>query len=288
MKDSPKRKPGRARRSRALSAKTLDAEIAALRRDATEPGLIAGIHNYCDRWCERCPRTSRCAVYRTGERRQIVAGRATDDTGNEDFWDELVRSFAAVVRMIRRDAKRRGIDLDSPELQAETERADQKRRRAAARSGAALFKAASAYRKAGHNLLRAIPGALADTEEALATESRLGIGQPDTTAAAIRDALDVVQWYLFFIEVKLRRAVQGAVDERQLHIEDLPRDSDGSAKIALIAIDRSIAGWARLRGHFAAEHGDAILELLVQLERLRRATEAKFPAARAFRRPGFD
>jgi len=97
-----------------------------------------------------------------------------------------------------------------------------------------------------------------------------------------------VQWYLLFIEVKLRRAVQGAVDERQLHIEDLPRDSDGSAKITLLAIDRSLAAWARLREHFAAAHGDAILDLLVQLERLRRAAEAKFPTARKFRRPGFD
>jgi hypothetical protein len=188
-----------------------------------------------------------------------------------------VLSFAAVIRMIRRDAKRRGIDLDSPETPDRDRARRPKRSRAAARSGAALFKAASAYRKAGHNLLHAIPGALADTEEALVTESRLGIGQPVATAAAIRDALDVVQWYLFFIEVKLRRAVQGAIDERQLHIEDLPRDSDGSAKIALLAIDRSLAAWARLRKHFATEHGDAILDLLVQLERLRRVAEAKFP-----------
>ncbi len=193
-----------------------------------------------------------------------------------------------MIRTIRRDAKKRGIDLDSPELQAETERADEKRRRAAARSGSALFKAASAYRKAGDQLLALLPGALADTEQALATESRLGVGQPGATAAAIRDTLDVVRWYLFFIEVKLRRAVQGAVDERPRHLEDLPRDSDGSAKIALIAIDRSIAAWARLREHFAAEHADAILDLLVQLERLRRAAEAKFPAAREFKRPGLD
>ncbi len=288
MKESQKRKPAKAGRARAPSAKVLDAEIAALRRDSAAPGLIAGIHNYCDRWCERCPQTARCSVYRTEERRQADGDRATNDTSNEAFWNELVLSFAAVIRMIRRDAKRRGIDLDSPELQTEIERADRKRRRAAARSGAALFKAASAYRKAGHNLLHAIPGALADTEEALVTESRLGIGQPVATAAAIRDALDVVQWYLFFIEVKLRRAVQGAIDERQLHIEDLPRDSDGSAKIALLAIDRSLAAWARLRKHFATEHGDAILDLLVQLERLRRVAEAKFPAAREFKRPGFD
>ena len=30
---------------------------------ANNPDLISGIYNYCDRWCERCPLTSRCLVY---------------------------------------------------------------------------------------------------------------------------------------------------------------------------------------------------------------------------------
>ena len=32
---------------------------------ANNPDLISGIYNYCDRWCERCPLTSRCLVYAT-------------------------------------------------------------------------------------------------------------------------------------------------------------------------------------------------------------------------------
>lgn len=31
-----------------------------VKRLARRPGLIAGIYNYCDRWCERCPFTARC------------------------------------------------------------------------------------------------------------------------------------------------------------------------------------------------------------------------------------
>jgi hypothetical protein len=61
----------------------------------------------------------------------------------------------------------------------------------------------------------------------------------------------------------------------------------GSAKVALAAIDRSVAAWARLRERLDGET-DAILDLLVRLERLRRATEREFPQARAFKRPGFD
>jgi hypothetical protein len=88
--------------------------------------------------------------------------------------------------------------------------------------------------------------------------------------------------------VKLHRAIGSRVCESEDGDDGFPRDSDGSAKVALIAIDRSMAAWARLRSRFENEHGDAILALLVQLERLRRAAEAEFPQARAFVRPGFD
>jgi hypothetical protein len=30
----------------------------------------------------------------------------------------------------------------------------------------------------------------------------------------------------------------------------LPRDSDGSAKVALLGIDRSLVAWTRMRQHF--------------------------------------
>ena len=97
-----------------------------------------------------------------------------------------------------------------------------------------------------------------------------------------------MQWYQHFISVKLQRAIGSRVHEAEEGDFGFPKDSEGSAKVALIAIDRSIAAWARLREHFEAGHGDAILDLLVQLERLRREAEREFPRARAFQRPGFD
>jgi hypothetical protein len=66
-----------------------------------------------------------------------------------------------------------------------------------------------------------------------------------------------------------------------------PKDSDGSAKVTLIAMDRSIGAWGTMREHFL-EKTDSILDLLVLLDRLRRKTEQHFPEARSFVRPGFD
>jgi len=65
------------------------------------------------------------------------------------------------------------------------------------------------------------------------------------------------------------------------------QDSDGSAKVALIGIDRSIAAWGKLLSYFP-EQEDELLDILVHLEKLRRTTENEFPDARAFIRPGFD
>jgi len=65
-----------------------------------------------------------------------------------------------------------------------------------------------------------------------------------------------------------------------------PQDANGSAKVALLGLERPIAAWATLRRRFP-DHEDIVLALGT-LKRLPRQVEASFPNARAFRRPGFD
>jgi hypothetical protein len=67
-------------------------------------------------------------------------------------------------------------------------------------------------------------------------------------------------------------------------IEDSRRDdNNGSAKVALIGIDRSIAAWAVLRdvGHKQAE------DFIRQLDQIRSVAEMVFANARKFIRPGW-
>ena len=64
-------------------------------------------------------------------------------------------------------------------------------------------------------------------------------------------------------------------------------DADGSAKVALIGIDRSLAAWRVL--HERVQQGvEDIREIMFLLERLRRKVETVFPGSRSFVRPGFD
>ena len=74
------------------------------------------------------------------------------------------------------------------------------------------------------------------------------------------------------------------MDELQ---DEFPKDSDGSAKVALIGIDRSIAAWGMMLSLFP-EKEDETFKNLVLLEKLRKMTEKEFPDARSFHRAGFD
>jgi len=64
-------------------------------------------------------------------------------------------------------------------------------------------------------------------------------------------------------------------------------DAVGSEKVVLIAVERSVAVWMRLREILPAQE-DAIFDLLVMLDRLRRGIRSAVPGAETFQRPGFD
>ena len=67
----------------------------------------------------------------------------------------------------------------------------------------------------------------------------------------------------------------------------LPKDADGSAKVAIIGIERSAAAWAALLSHFP-DLERSILQVLATLKHLLKQVDASFPNARSFLRPGFE
>ena len=83
------------------------------------------------------------------------------------------------------------------------------------------------------------------------------------------------------------RAIRGKMEEEEEGCDEFPSDSDGSAKIALIAIDRSIGAWAVIP-HYNHLYAERVLEIISFLDRLRQAVEETFSRARSFIRPGFD
>jgi len=258
---------------------------------AGDPRYISGIYNYCDRWCERCEFTSRClnAAMREDEEAE---GRdpASHDIQNEAFWDRLHGVFQQTIEMIREDAAEQGIDLDiSEEEMAEYMEQEERKRRKAESHPAS--RAAWKYVKMTDKWFEENKAVFEEEERQLnrAFLMQLPGEDPEEEAALVQDAVEVIGWYHMQIHVKFMRALHGA-DRDDILDDDgkpFPRDCDGSAKVALLGIGRSIEAWSVLRRYLATP-SDSILSILAHLDRLRKRMELAFPNARSFERPGFD
>jgi hypothetical protein len=229
---------------------------------ANYPDLIPGIYNYCDRWCERCPLTSRCLVYATEQEDNDSFNNR--DAGNEAFWRKLDTIFHETCELIVTWARETGIDLNgTPD---DDTRCKRKRQLV---DNHPLTKAGKKYANAASDWFREF-------------DHSMELGD-------LEDAREVIQWYQYQIAVKTMRALSGRKEELEEDPEttDFPKDSDGSAKVALIGIDRSMAAW-RMMQLSVPERVESIVPLILQLESLRRRLERSFPQARDFIRPGFD
>ena len=266
---------------------------------AENPDLISGIYNYCDRWCERCPFTSRCMVYATERAESISDDPESRDINNAKFWQKLEGIFRETHALILEWAEEMGVDLESTEAEAAIVERGKQREEAKEHP---LSLSARHYAQMVQQWFK----------EEFAVEENV---HDDITGKAhsaeedidVTDAIEVIRWYQFFIAAKTYRALMGLEDIGDEEVSDINvdpfsdddfddedvllaaacHDSDGSAKIALIAIDRSLSAW-RLMQNALPEKTESTVPMLIELEKLRRGIEQIFPRARDFVRPGFD
>lgn len=223
-----------------------------------QDGFIVGIFNYCDHWCETCAFTSYCRLFA-----DLARIDARDDS-----------NMAAVVHAPQRpedppppppkwieelieEANKQAMEsITAEELAALTPRM--------ARPHDPLVDRANWYATAVHDWL-----------ESIDRRSRENPADP----------IAVIAWFAPLNASKIRRALTGLADfdgDREF-----PPDHEGSAKVALIGIERSLAAWQQLvaAGRVAA---DVAQPRLLDLEWLRQRLDAAIPLARGFVRPGFD
>jgi hypothetical protein len=279
-----------------------------LKELADNPNHISGIYNYCDRWCERCAFTSRCFLYATEQTDPDMADPEVQDVTNAKFWNKLREVFQATSEMISEWAAEAGVDLQS--INVTEDMADHERRVNNAKQDE-LSKAARDYANSVETWFETE----FDEEGPVYTDTRGS--SSDDEDLRVNDAIGVIRWYQFFIAAKTFRALAShsrfaeddteeddleddlsfdftsdAEDDDTADYEAIAAraarvDANGSAKIALVAIDRSMAAWRALQIALA-EKTDTIKPLLIDLDRMRRSLESRFPRARDFIRPGFD
>jgi hypothetical protein len=258
-----------------------------VKRLAANPDFIPGIYNYCDRWCERCPFTARCMNYALGEEQFSEADAR--DIYNQVFWQRLTEAFQVTRELLEEALEEHGIDIHELDLDT-VEQEEQLKHETA--DNHECSQAAKMYDEMVSNWFELAEELIKAKKEEILKHGPSEFSDDDTTedVTGFEDALEIVCWYQKQIYVKIMRAITGKIDESTMTLDeddDWPKDYDGSAKVALIGIDRSIAAWLALRKHLP-EYKDAIIDFLVHLDRLRKKIEVSFPDARAFVRPGFD
>lgn len=260
--------------------------------------FIDGIYNYCDRWCARCPLSARCRLYALEQQ----LGEAGPDIDAADFWAALGTLAASDSELFDSELVDElsdedfgfgsqdddGSELLSDELLAEAlEREEQVDRHP-------LVESATAY---GIDV-----GRWLHDHGDQAKSAKLSSDAPITPD----DVVAVIGWYGMTIGAKLTRAIsaqmdlddeaswetesdwRGEAEETAETIGEVARDeAAGSAKVALLGIERSLGAWTIMRDLMPARDAE-IVALQKRLGRLRRQVDELFPEARTFHRPGFD
>lgn len=245
------------------------------------PNHIPGIYNYCDRWCERCNFTSKCANFSVSDSQ---FSKENMDMENEKFWDKIGEIFQITLEIIQEKVEEMGVDLNDID-DVEYEETRKKREEIAKENECALL--SKDYYISVEKWFDNTKVVFDEKEREWKLNQKIGLAVEDNKE--INDIIEIISWYQYQIHVKIVRALKSEIneaDDPELW-KEFPKDSEGSAKIALIGIDRSIASWGKMLQHFPVLE-DKLLAILVNLQKLQRFTEKEFPLARAFKRVGFD
>jgi hypothetical protein len=224
------------------------------------------------------------------------------DINNEKFWRKLESIFQEAHEKIAAWAEETGVDLESIESQTAIAEHEQREQEADE-----------------HQLSELARQYAATVQEWFAEEfvteqnvhDDMMVDADDAPEIDVARAAEVLRWYQFFVAAKVIRALMShtrsdhspvrtaagddpfaeafAEDEGNFDAagDYAQEDGNGSAKIALIAIDRSMAAWHAMEMCLPGK-SDSIAAVVADLERLRWLLEVEFPDARGFIRPGFD
>jgi len=254
---------------------------------ADNPNFISGIYNYCDRWCEQCHMTNRCLLFASTPKPEETMDDPVEEKGHA-MMRQVEESLSIAVDLLNRMAVEQGVDLNEPVDDSCFQ--ERKRKQKQARSSP-LSLLAKEYLDKTHLWLKNSEevGKFLDEELNRVHMLQLPDRNPEQEVKDLKLALDTIHWYFFQINVKLVRAqshemiLPGDEDEKEFEAYD----AAGSAKVAIIGIERSMWAWRKLL-QYLPQQEEVILSTLSILERLLHMTETAFPRARGFVRPGLD
>ena len=225
-------------------------------------GFIDSIFNYCDRWCETCPYTSWCRLFADVAELDASLDPQLKAVAEAPPLPQEIKDMPPWMQE-RLEEIQAAIEKTSKEALAPDDDEDEELEPPPLPKEDPLMQHAVAYSMIVHDWLDGFGSRHGDPNDPRA----------------------VIGWYGTMIPSKLARAL-GGIGFADPGDEEEPTDYDGSAKVALISIERSRGAWQQIAAAepSCATPGPAVAEL----NWLEQEVERMFPKARRFVRPAFD
>ena len=246
-----------------------DAEFDGILARASDPNLIPGIYNYCDRRCDRCAFTSRCFHY-------LETCRAISAEHEErlSVGRVVARSLECSRDLLQSVGRRLGLDLidrlgEAAGAGAAQPAEDATDSRDSRPTADPLLRIARKYAATTWPIVRALRPILQLRGE-----------------AALLEAMATLEAFSAGISAKVFRAVWNTSGSG---VEDqVQNDANGSAKIARLMIGEARLAWRTLMEPGQATSDGVPARLVGLLDELDAGLASRFPNAMDFVRPGFD
>jgi hypothetical protein len=254
--------------------------------------FIPGIHDYCDQWCERCALAARCLHFAIERKAQEMTGGPDplpeeeevdedfvprmhdEEIYDEEILDELARDLGVPVEALawEDELKEFREDLEDAENEDENGEASLVLYEEDVYTCFCLYeRLIDEYQEALYSLIDTIE----EVDEDIARVDR------------VEEILARINWYLDLLFAKLKRAYYAASLYTLHGFQSCQTDANGSAKLVLLVLDASREAWGKLREELATSPRE-IPWLQAILDQMQSEVQTRFPAARFFKRPGFD
>ncbi len=250
---------------------------------------IQNIYAFCDRWCERCPFGSQCEAFAADPAVRKPENMVADDEINRLFWENILSQLPQTLQYVQHRAKEKNAALDDFPGISTRAKFDLFQRKAVNNM---VLKAGRKYEDLVDDFLdeQAEAGTLAMNELQPGSVFKIQGGRfSETEIERGNDLLAVIMRYQLQLYLKLSRAyyAKGREAEEAAVSDDGALPSDGTAKVCITLINRSLVAWHGLL-HFFPEQTGQVDEILFLLMRIRYRLQQEFPNAQTFVRPGFD
>lgn len=237
-----------------------------------EKEFIDGIYNYCDKWCEKCNFSHRCFVYY--KEKEDNLSFETD----EHVWEKISEELNETIGMLKEIIEEEGFDIEFDNDDIDEQIIEYHE----------IVALSEKYYLDVNKIFEKLKDILSNRQDILNKQIDLGIdiSKFEEIYDIIDESFEIISFYQFFINIKIKRAFEEKnyfTDIKELNLHHY----NGTAKTAIISIEKTIEAWSKILIH-VPELQDEIIDVLALLQKIRKELEFEFPDSMAFIRPGFD